>query len=353
MTRPWAALAALGGAAVLGAGRRYRRWLAAQARRTSADSRIVDTALGPVEYDLRGAGPTVLHLHGGGVGHAGWHMLGHLVDAGYRLLTPDRPGYLGTPLADHGAPSAQADLFAATLDALGLDRVAVVGISAGGPAACAFALRHPDRTEALVLLSALTLRTPLSAEQRTSALGRLVLAPRAQDLASAVLHQAMTRAPALALRAYARTETTYDPRVARRYVRRILDDPAQRREVAELADAIVPATPRAAGVANDLRVQQTLADLPLDDVAAPTLIVHSRYDGDVPYRNATHAHARIPGSELVTVEQFGHLLWWGDAAVAAQLRARVEAFLRPRGVRGRGQAGTGGPGDQEGCGADG
>jgi pimeloyl-ACP methyl ester carboxylesterase len=108
-----------------------------------------------------------------------------------------------------------------------------------------------------------------------------------------------------------------------------------------------------AGVANDLRVQQTLADLPLDDVAAPTLIVHSRYDGDVPYRNATHAHARIPGSELVTVEQFGHLLWWGDAAVAAQLRARVEAFLRPRGVRGRGQAGTGGPGDQEGCGADG
>lgn len=322
--------AALGASAVIGATRWYRRWLRAQARRTSAGSRIVGTRLGPVEYDLRGTGPTVLHAHGGGVGHAGWFMLGHLVEAGYRLLTPDRPGYLGTPLADNGSPSAQADLFAATLDVLGIDRVAVVGVSAGGPAALEFARRYPARAEALVLVSALTLRTPLSDDQRNSLLGRLVLSHRAQDLASVILHQAMTRAPTLALRAYARTETTYDARVARLYIRKILDDPAQRRQVAELADAIVPARPREAGVANDLHVQHTLTDLPLEEIAAPTLIVHSRFDGDVPYRNATHAHARIAGSELVTVDQFGHLLWWGDAVVAAQVRTGIEVFLHAR-----------------------
>lgn len=322
--------AALGASAVIGATWWYGRWLRAQARRASANSRIVGTRLGPVEYDLRGTGPTVLHAHGGGVGHAGWFMLGHLVEAGYRLLTPDRPGYLGTPLADNGSPTAQADLFAATLDVLGIDRVAVVGVSAGGPAALEFARRYPNRTAALVLVSALTQRTPLSKAQRNSALGRLVLLRRMQDLASSILHLAMTHAPALALRAYARTETTYDAAGARRFIHQILDDPTQRRQLAQLADAIVPAHSRAAGVANDLHVQHTLTDLPLEDIAAPTLIVHSRFDGDVPYRNATHAHARITGSELVTVHQFGHLLWWGDAVVVAQIRTGIEVFLRAR-----------------------
>jgi hypothetical protein len=111
----------------------YRRWLQAKRRRASETSVVVTTAHGPVEYDVRGQGPTILHFHGGNVGHNGWFFLEHLVTAGYRVLTPDRPGYLGTPLADHGRPQAQADVAAAMLDTLGIDRVAVVGLSAGGP----------------------------------------------------------------------------------------------------------------------------------------------------------------------------------------------------------------------------
>ena len=81
----------------------------------------------------------------------------------------DRPGYLGTPLGGNGSSEAQADVAAALLDALEVERVAVVGISAGGPGAIQFAARHPERTRALVLLSAVSRRTPLSdapAEQR-------------------------------------------------------------------------------------------------------------------------------------------------------------------------------------------
>ena len=32
----------------------YRKWLEAQTRRVSAESKIVQTARGPVEYDMRG-----------------------------------------------------------------------------------------------------------------------------------------------------------------------------------------------------------------------------------------------------------------------------------------------------------
>jgi len=113
-----------------------------------------------------------------------------------------------------------------------------------------------------------------------------------------------------------------------RYIKQILDDPQQRQQVMSLADAIVPALPRFAGVMNDLRVQQSLDDLPLDQIRAPALIVHSQYDGDVPYQNATHAHAKIPRSELITVDQFGHMLWWGDPGVTRNFQARVEDFIR-------------------------
>jgi len=39
-----------------------------------------------------------------------------------RVIAVSRPGYLGTPLADGETPEAQADLYAALLDTLGIAR---------------------------------------------------------------------------------------------------------------------------------------------------------------------------------------------------------------------------------------
>jgi hypothetical protein len=50
----------------------------------------------------------------------------------YRALTCSRPGYLNTPLASGRGLAEQADLFAALLDALAIERVSVVTVSAGG-----------------------------------------------------------------------------------------------------------------------------------------------------------------------------------------------------------------------------
>ncbi len=307
---------------------RYRRWLAAHTIRVSADSTIVQTSAGQVEYDVRGRGPVVLHFHGGNVGHNGWFMLDHLVEAGFRLLTPDRPGYLGTILDGNGSPAAQADLAAALLDELAVESVAVVGVSAGGPAAIQFALRYAERTRGLVLLSAITRRTQLTDDQLKSALGKLVMSRRGQNAAYFLIHQAMRRMPALALRDYVRTETTYDAARGKRYIEQVLADPRQRSHVKALTDAIVPALPRFAGVMNDIDVQRALDDMPLERIATPTLMVHSRYDGDVPYDTAVHTASRIPRVELIPVEQFGHMIWWGDARVVRDFQTRIEHFLR-------------------------
>jgi len=305
----------------------YRRWLQEVTDRASEDSSIVPTAAGPVEYGARGDGPVVLHFHGGNVGHNGWFFLEHLVSAGYRVLTPDRPGYLGTPIGDHSSPEQQADLAAALLDTLGIERVAVVGLSAGGPAAIQFAARHPERTTAIVLLSAISQRTGLSIDQTGTALGRLVMTPKYQNVAYFLINRAMHALTALSMRDFVKTETTYSEAEGKRLIAQVLADPNQKRQVLAMSDAMVPALPRFPGVMNDLMVQEQLGELPFDRVQAPTLIIGSRYDGDIGYANSVNSHDRIPHSELLTVDQFGHLIWWGDAGVTQDFQARIEAFL--------------------------
>jgi len=313
--------------AAIGLRASYRQWLRARTDAASADSHIAQTAMGRVEYGMRGKGTVVLHFHGGNVGHNGWFFLDHLVRAGYQVMTPDRPGYLGTPIGNGRSPEKQADLAAALLDTLGIERVAVAGISAGGPGAIQFAARHPQRVDALVLLSAISQRTMLSDDQTGSMLGRLVMTARFQDIAYFLIHQSMTYFTAVVMRGYVKTETTYGDDVGKRYVRKIMADPAQKRQVLLLADAMVPAGPRFPGVLNDLQVQQALDELPMHEVRAPTLIVGSRHDGDIGYANAVNAHARIAGSTLITVDQFGHFIWWGDAEVTRDFERRIEEFL--------------------------
>ena len=120
---------------------------------TAASPRIQTTARGPVELFTDGDGPNVLALHGA---MGGWDqslLLAHTLAPGFRALAISRPGYLGTPLLSGAAPEQQADLCAALLDALGLERVIVMAVSGGGVMALPFAAKYPARVEKLVLVS--------------------------------------------------------------------------------------------------------------------------------------------------------------------------------------------------------
>ena len=65
----------------------------------------------------------------------------------------NRPGY-GTSTPTDSTMSSVADDAVAVLDLLGLDRVAVLGMSVGGAYAAALAARHPDRVAALAVVAA-------------------------------------------------------------------------------------------------------------------------------------------------------------------------------------------------------
>ena len=96
---------------------------------------------------------TILSVHGlyGGYDQA----LGNVgsLSEHCRVLAPSRFGYPGSAVRGDGSPAAQAAIFAEMLDRLGIERVFVLGASAGGTPAIRLALDHPERVAGLVLLS--------------------------------------------------------------------------------------------------------------------------------------------------------------------------------------------------------
>jgi pimeloyl-ACP methyl ester carboxylesterase len=104
-----------------------------------------------------GGAPVVL-LHGFPEFWYGWrHQIGPLAAAGFRVIAPDQRGYNGSDkpprVADYALDRTAADVLA-LLDALGLERAALVGHDWGGIVGWVLAAARPDRVARLAVLNA-------------------------------------------------------------------------------------------------------------------------------------------------------------------------------------------------------
>jgi 2-hydroxy-6-oxonona-2,4-dienedioate hydrolase len=112
-----------------------------------------------LHYNDAGRGAeTVVMLHGSGPGASGWANFNRNVDAfvnaGYRVVLMDCPGWgKSDPIVCQGSRSElNARVLKGLLDAIGIERVHVIGNSMGGHSAVAFALANPERLGKLVLM---------------------------------------------------------------------------------------------------------------------------------------------------------------------------------------------------------
>lgn len=122
-------------------------------RLVTGKSQIIQTRHGPMEYAERGKGPPLLMIHGTGGGFDQGLMFSEVtIRDGIRVIAPSRFGYLRSSWPAEPSAERQADAFVDLLDQLKLDKVAVAGGSAGALSAVQFALWHPDRTSALILI---------------------------------------------------------------------------------------------------------------------------------------------------------------------------------------------------------
>jgi 3-oxoadipate enol-lactonase len=111
-----------------------------------------------VYYELSGCGDKTLMLFNGiTMSTAAWTFMQPVLENHYRLLRLDflGQGESDKPLTSHYPLETQADIAAALLDELGIERVYLAGLSYGGMVAQHFAHRHLQRIDKLLLAATL------------------------------------------------------------------------------------------------------------------------------------------------------------------------------------------------------
>ena len=314
---PRRALAAILGLAFLGAlvavWLAYERDLRREGARVGSGSQIAATRCGPIEFASAGRGPAVLLVHGAGGGFdQALDIATELATQGFRAISMSRFGYLRTPLPDDASPAAQADAHACLLDTLGIERAAIVGVSAGAPSSMQFALRHPQRASALVLLVPLAYAPREGEPQPGRAPATRFLLEKA--VRSDVLYWAALKgAPSLVVK----TVLATPPEVL---AAASAQEQARARAVMQ---RLLPLSERKHGLLNDWAIGTSIARYPLERITAPTLVISLQDDLYGTFPGARYTAAHIPGAKFVGYASGGHA-WVGHHD---EIFAQLVAFL--------------------------
>lgn len=264
------------------------------------------TGRGPVEYDLYGTqGPVVLSIHGGfGGADQGRLFASWLQDDGFRILSPSRPGYLGTPLDSGKTYEEQADLLVALLDYLKIEQVGLLSYSAGSPVAYTFAARHPERVWGLVAVDGVSRYEPGDSS------GSAMQAAFMNSVGNKLVRQFASADPRAFLEGTLDETSTFSSEQKEQRSAYIMDTPEKRAFFEALLSTTFPYDQRTAGNENDTQQTATLQSLAFEKIKAPALIVHGTQDADVPFYQGLYAYEHIPAAQHYWMEQEDHLGFW-------------------------------------------
>jgi pimeloyl-ACP methyl ester carboxylesterase len=259
-----------------------------------------------LHVEVRGSGPALLLVHGGGEDAEVWRGVAERL-TGFTVVTYDRRGTLRSGRDDWpGAGSVQhADDAAAVLEELALNRAVVFGGSSAGIVALQLALRHPGLIRRALVFEPGLFRHVSGGEVLLGAARRAVdrhLAANPDDWTGAL--GAFRRAVAVATR----NDTFLAPPVGREWY-------ALREEV----DA-------EAFVRDDLPI---LTEEVVDEDALASAAVDFRFlfgtDSMPLFRQIAISLATLRGSRAIAIGGIGHLLYCQPDTAAANIRDHAQA----------------------------
>lgn len=256
--------------------------------------------------------PAVL-VHGGGSDNSSisWYRAIEPLAQDREVWAIDLPGFGGSIEAPPaGGPRELAAVVVEVMDALGIDKAVVFGVSMGGDVALNLALDHPERAVGLVLVAP----------------GGLV--PLVRNRATHYSAWAAAQLPDWLLMPMARLANRFVDRVLRAMVKDPSTLPAEvipefsreaRHPLAGLAyGRYNQATIGRRGMLNDLTDR-------VHEIAVPTLLLHGEDDPLVDPEGSRRAAARIPHARLVMVPNCGH---WAQLEAHEIFLAESRALLR-------------------------
>lgn len=226
-------------------------------------------------------GPALMLIHGFPLSSEMWRPQLDALGGRLRIVAPDLPGFAGSePASDPLAVTMDyyADALAELLADLGIDSVALGGLSMGGYVALAFWRRHPEAVDALIL-----------ADSRAEADGSEAIAKR-----SAQQDQIRTRGtedliPQLLEGLLGATTKDRRPEITKS-VRHLMDHPAE-------------------GYIGALEAMKTRPDSTTDlsGITVPALLAVGDQDNLTPVELTRYMHEHIAGSQMVVIPEAGHL----------------------------------------------
>jgi pimeloyl-ACP methyl ester carboxylesterase len=253
-----------------------------------------------IAYDVRGGGEPLLMIHGLGYDRFGWGKLPELLAQEVSVIVFDNRGVGDSDVPDGPYAVAQmVDDAISVLDAEGIERSHVLGVSLGGYIAQQLALTHPERVRKLVLAS-------------TAPGG-----PRSVPM------------PARGIAAFARFPLLEREAGLRLMVENSLGEYGVREQPELVEEIYAYRLERAPTLA--AWQAQAYAGASFDgydgahEIAAPTLVLQGGADNVVDPRNAQLLARLIPDARLELVPERGHLLVWQEAERIAPI---VKEFLR-------------------------
>lgn len=290
---------------------RYRRDMRAGRERIArSGSRAIRTEYGSIAYARVGDGYPVLVVHGNAGGFdQGLLLAGWSIDPGFQVIAPSRFGYPGSAMPPDPSVAMQADAFAALLDALGIEQAAVVGYSAGSASAIQFALRHPERLSALVLVEP--------------------VAPGKGPVMPKPIFTVFFKSDFI----YWATVTCFRLIVEGAWAgvppgKRLT--PEDKAEVRMLLSSLLPVSARVDGSSFDIYVSTPgllnapESDYPFGSIRTPALVVSAVDDPLALHENARALAKKIPNARLQAVPGGGHMLLGHHEEV----RQGITEFLR-------------------------
>jgi pimeloyl-ACP methyl ester carboxylesterase len=226
--------------------------------------------------------PPLVLIMGWGGDHTAWALQAPAFAAEHRVIALDNRGAGQSDVAEapYTIPGMAADVVG-LMDALGIRRAHICGASMGGMVAQELALRHPDRVRTLGLHCTTA---------GIDAYGRFLI-----DTLVAVKARGDREESVRAVMPWilCRKTMAERPDFIRFWIEQALayPYPIGLEGLSRQADAI--------------RGHDTAARL--GEIRVPTLITTGTEDILVPPASSRDLHARIPGSELATIEDAGHL----------------------------------------------
>lgn len=250
-------------------------------------------------------GPVLVLIHGSNASLHTWEPWAERLGNRYRVIRFDLPGHglTGANPTHRYATTDFVDVVERVRAKLGLARFALAGNSMGGGVAWHYALAHPERVAALVLVD--SVGQPEPGSQSPPLAFRIARMPIIRNLATVVTPRSLI-ADGLP-QAYANPKLADDKAIDLYW--ELLRYPGNREATIErFATPSDPATPAL-----------------LKRLTMPVLILWGAQDHLIPVSSAQWLHANIPGSKLIVYPKTGHIPMEERADQSA---ADVRAFLQ-------------------------